>query len=746
MGNVVAFTQMLPLGDFLAECCVRAATGASAGALREYWKTQNRAIRSSQTYDDLIEFLIAVDDATRPLQPGATELLPLPDKLRFPPSSIPRLVSPLGQQARELYGDFSAAYPYLVPLQAIFGDDDPALFIARAGRARFPVQDRYPLVDAGRYDGADLTSFGIGKANRWLTDELLEWAAAELEPRLVKVLRMIADGKIEECSTPPDGMYGAQTCRGREMLTLYIMRRALSDGLVSSLFHFLVATEYDDFLDCDLEPEGSLSYCLSPRNLDSLARAAKRIGGDADAEARPDEHYFVFVVLGAIASVEADSMASLSLATTKRILDRLVEIGHWEGMAGLMRSMAIQRNREMEVIEPGMLGILADSLGGGDVLAPPRRFAQRSGVESFLAHGLTTKQLDQVLESLAVHPKSHAENLVSSREDLSNDFLSYDQFDAQGFVERYRYAIDCAVMRGESELASSLVAFLIFAVGYRTGGTFRGRCWLKRNPSQIPGVVTAGAEGLLEVDGVLYSSDNRDFGELLALVPIGLGLKGRERVEKALRFLVARAKADRQVTAAERLLSYLPSRSPIMRSKRVSVGRLVTQGESHTVEFKETIRFDVQRNAIEKSDERMISLQWLKAIAAFLNADGGHLLIGVADDGTIRGLERDGFDSADKRQRFMRERIDTVIGPNAHAYVTYTEPVSRGERLIYIHCRAAAPDYVWFHPGKNSTEQLVVRTGPKNKLLEGRALAEFLARRAVTGASQSGSDGDPAPG
>ena len=65
--------------------------------------------------------------------------------------------------------------------------------------------------------------------------------------------------------------------------------------------------------------------------------------------------------------------------------------------------------------------------------------------------------------------------------------------------------------------------------------------------------------------------------------------------------------------------------------------QLIAAGESERLEFKETLRWDVATNALNKKLEDVV----VKTIAGFANAGGGTLLVGVADDGTVSGLERD---------------------------------------------------------------------------------------------------------
>jgi hypothetical protein len=67
------------------------------------------------------------------------------------------------------------------------------------------------------------------------------------------------------------------------------------------------------------------------------------------------------------------------------------------------------------------------------------------------------------------------------------------------------------------------------------------------------------------------------------------------------------------------------------------VGELITLGESATLEFKSTLRWDMIQNKVNKD----LQFSVLKTIAAFLNSDGGTLVIGVDDNQNICGLEHD---------------------------------------------------------------------------------------------------------
>jgi type I restriction enzyme R subunit len=69
----------------------------------------------------------------------------------------------------------------------------------------------------------------------------------------------------------------------------------------------------------------------------------------------------------------------------------------------------------------------------------------------------------------------------------------------------------------------------------------------------------------------------------------------------------------------------------------VPTAELIESDESFAVEFKSTARWNLEEARKDKRMEDAV----VKTVAAFLNADGGVLLIGVADDRSILGLEHD---------------------------------------------------------------------------------------------------------
>jgi Putative DNA-binding domain len=103
---------------------------------------------------------------------------------------------------------------------------------------------------------------------------------------------------------------------------------------------------------------------------------------------------------------------------------------------------------------------------------------------------------------------------------------------------------------------------------------------------------------------------------------------------------------------------------------------LIAGGESDYLEFKATGRVPLGEKAANKELEGEV----LRAIGGFLNAQGGTLLIGVEDDGTIHGLHEDYGVSKTKRPdedirdayiRYFMDKLDTSYGKRFLSCVSF---------------------------------------------------------------------------
>jgi hypothetical protein len=152
---------------------------------------------------------------------------------------------------------------------------------------------------------------------------------------------------------------------------------------------------------------------------------------------------------------------------------------------------------------------------------------------------------------------------------------------------------------------------------------------------------------------------------------------------------------------------------------------LIAQGESDSLEFKSSFRWDLRENKVNRVLEGVV----MKTIAGYMNGNGGTLLIGVADDGSIVGVahdyptlkkpDRDGFEQA------LMTSIATKLGANACRYVQIVfHSFDSKEVCRVIVAPARRPVYL----KEGEAPRLYVRTGVSTR--------EFNVQEAVNYTSE----------
>ena len=111
---------------------------------------------------------------------------------------------------------------------------------------------------------------------------------------------------------------------------------------------------------------------------------------------------------------------------------------------------------------------------------------------------------------------------------------------------------------------------------------------------------------------------------------------------------------------------------------------LIKRGESKTLEFKATLRWNLREN---RKDDKAITHAVLKTIAAFLNTAGGDLLIGVADDGTVTGIEHDQFENEDEFMRHLAQVVRNGLGDRASTCIDPRTQIVQGKTVCLVSCQ-----------------------------------------------------------
>ncbi len=164
---------------------------------------------------------------------------------------------------------------------------------------------------------------------------------------------------------------------------------------------------------------------------------------------------------------------------------------------------------------------------------------------------------------------------------------------------------------------------------------------------------------------------------------------------------------------------------------------LIKRGESKTLEFKSTLRWSVKE---DRKDDKVVTHAVLKTVAAFLNTEGGDLLIGVADDGSIVGIERDQLESDDKFMLHLAQVVRNGLGDRAGTCIDPKTQIVQGKSICVVSCqRSPEPVFLkWKGLEVTAEGDFFVRSGPGTVRLSPDSAREYLRTRFGSLTSQQG--------
>jgi predicted HTH transcriptional regulator len=114
----------------------------------------------------------------------------------------------------------------------------------------------------------------------------------------------------------------------------------------------------------------------------------------------------------------------------------------------------------------------------------------------------------------------------------------------------------------------------------------------------------------------------------------------------------------------------------------------------------------------------------LKTICAFLNSEGGELLIGVRDDGSIEGIETDKFENDDRFLLHLWTLIKTCIGQEVVEWVKTSLQKFGDKTVCRVHCKSAKKPV--FLNQKGFEEAFFIRVGPSSSNLEISSALKYI--------------------
>jgi len=165
-------------------------------------------------------------------------------------------------------------------------------------------------------------------------------------------------------------------------------------------------------------------------------------------------------------------------------------------------------------------------------------------------------------------------------------------------------------------------------------------------------------------------------------------------------------------------------------------------------EFKSTFRFDLteevlrkagkiaeadgRKRDIERKDE--IRKEIAITVAGFANAEGGYLFLGIDDDGTILGLEKDmkvyNFKNTDVFALSISESLENYL--KNRAFISSKVKMSfqeKNNKTIYIIKVLPAPSPVFVHTGNSQENYVRSSTAAKTQKMETEDFIKYCISR-----------------
>lgn len=176
---------------------------------------------------------------------------------------------------------------------------------------------------------------------------------------------------------------------------------------------------------------------------------------------------------------------------------------------------------------------------------------------------------------------------------------------------------------------------------------------------------------------------------------------------------------------ARRIYDEIKSRMNLMKKEEKNIidfENLVEKGESKDTEFKSTLRYDIQ----EKRVNREIQNSIIKSVAAFLNSEGGNLVIGIADDKSVLGLDLDlqtlNKPHIDGFELHLTDILKTNFGSLVASILDISFPTIGKREVCWVKVgKSSKPVFVSF----GGKDYFFVRMGNSSRPLNPREQSEY---------------------
>lgn len=153
-----------------------------------------------------------------------------------------------------------------------------------------------------------------------------------------------------------------------------------------------------------------------------------------------------------------------------------------------------------------------------------------------------------------------------------------------------------------------------------------------------------------------------------------------------------------------------------------TMSQIIKKDENSKVEFKSSMVLDSS-----KKKNKELKIPVMKTIVAFLNYDGGKILVGIDNGGKSIGMDGDlqfvKDNNFDGYELFIRDTIDEYIGNHVQGYIKIKYARYGGNYVTIISVKKSVYPVEF---GKIPDNQFICRSGNSNRILKGNQKERYI--------------------
>lgn len=153
---------------------------------------------------------------------------------------------------------------------------------------------------------------------------------------------------------------------------------------------------------------------------------------------------------------------------------------------------------------------------------------------------------------------------------------------------------------------------------------------------------------------------------------------------------------------------------------------IIKDGESYYLELKSSMIWNYKTQLSDKALVHSI----LKNISAFMNSEGGTIIVGVSDDLEILGLEKDFKSLGEKKNwdvwnRHLVNMINTYIGKEFHQFISI-DPIKQDSKIVALLRIKKGSRESYIEDSQKKSSEFFIRAGTTVQPLNTRQASEYI--------------------